>query len=115
MKKIIYIGILGILLVSAPTASAQLRTFISGQVGSTPVDGYILQTNGTTSTWVATSSLGISGGSSQWVTSGSDIYYNTGNVGIGTSTAALSKLYINGTGTYNGPAAPDTVTGTFTY
>ncbi len=57
--------------------------------------GQVLKWNGTT--WAPGSDEVGSGGSSQWTTNGNNIYYNTGNVGIGT-TNPTTKLEVAGTG-----------------
>jgi hypothetical protein len=57
--------------------------------------GQVLKWNGTT--WAPAPDEIGSGGSSQWITNGNNIYYNTGNVGIGTSNPT-TKLDISGTG-----------------
>ncbi len=88
MKKYI-ITALAILLI--PTLSWATTVFKSDQVGSSPSNGRVLQTNGTTSTWVATSSLGITGG-------GGGSLSGTGlvtNVGTTQSTLSTTSIPIN--------------------
>jgi hypothetical protein len=96
-KKIIpFLVATGLLLGSFGIAAAY-TAFLSGQVGTSPTNGFVLQTNGSVSTWVATSSLGISGGSSASSTLLTD---NNTFSGINSFTNALS----NWAGTWAGHA-----------
>lgn len=64
---------------------------VNGGQGS---DGQVLTSTGSGVAWETPSGGG--GGSSQWTTSGSNIYYNTGNVGINLSYPK-ARLHVEGT------------------
>lgn len=78
--------------------------FTSAQVGSSPTNGYVLQTNGQSSTWVATSTLGISGtgGVSSFNTRTGSVTLSSGDVttALGYTPSSFSYPFqINATST----------------
>jgi len=77
----------------------KMRITANGSVGiGTNVPGYKLDVAGTVNAYGFTvngSVLTGGNGTSQWTTSGSNIYYSAGNVGIGTASPS-SILHVNG-------------------
>lgn len=98
MKKITTL-IIGIFISGFLSTSSAVVPLSSPQVGTSPINGYILQTNGATSTWVSTSSLGITGGSG-WTFSSSTIWQLFSNTATGltynnsTGQTSLTSGYI---------------------
>ena len=77
-------------LIAFATVYAVVAPLSSPQVGYTPVNGRVLLTNGTSSTWVATSSLGISGGSASATGTVGQIQFTDGSGNLRASTATTS-------------------------
>lgn len=98
MKKltVILASILGMFLFSAGSAYA-FTVFLSGQVGASPVKNEVLLTDGTNSTWVATSTLGLGGSGGGTVLQVNSTYPILG--GPITTTGTLSLAF--GTTTAN--------------
>ena len=71
------------------------------QLQSTSITGSLIVTGGITgslfgtSSYAITASYALNAGDSVWTSSGNNIYYNTGNVGIST-TSPVYKLDVSG-------------------
>ena len=80
---------------NSTTTNLALSGVLYDRTNSAGTSGMVLQTTGAGAEWVATSTLGISGGTSLWSENGSNVYYNSGSVGIGTNSPA-SALTVQG-------------------
>lgn len=88
MKKILLLITLAL---AIPNITYGVTAFNSAQVGSTPVNGYYLQTNGSVSTWAAVS--GGSGGSANIATSSPEV---SGRIPFWTSNSATPATLSGG-------------------
>lgn len=81
-----------------------VTVFNSSQTGNSPANGRVLQTNGTTSTWVATSTLGFTGGSGTSTSSVQSIMLPliaNGTVAGVNATSSTVSFNVQGSGTLN--------------
>lgn len=110
VKKII--SICAAIIIGMPLIAFATTAFNSAQVGSGPINGYVLQTNGSTSTWVpssgggstgtvSTSSVPVVGNVSYWTSSFPALLGNvaTGTISQGTGISISGTPYSLHTGT----------------
>lgn len=98
MKKLIIYIAIGIFGIGILTTNAQLRTFVSEQLGSGPSNGEVLQTDGSNSTWVSPTGIfsGLLGNSMLVGTDASGVLVSTSTptaaAYTATSTTATSTF-----------------------